>query len=98
MSRLSASSPAGSVARRSNEITRALIVKATRERRFVPRAVRVDSTVIEADVKLPDRRRPGGRGVRALAQGGPQAGHADQGEEADGCGIARARWVASCAR
>src|SRR5206468_3008233 len=33
------------------ELTRALIVKATREKRFRPRAVRIDSTVIEADVK-----------------------------------------------
>src|SRR5947209_11954573 len=36
-----------------NEITRALIVKACRERHFRPRAVRVDSTVVEADVKHP---------------------------------------------
>jgi transposase, IS5 family len=36
-----------------SELTRALIVKATREKRFRPRAVRVDSTVIEADVKYP---------------------------------------------
>ena len=35
------------------EMTRALIVKATREKRFRPRAVRIDSTVIEADVKYP---------------------------------------------
>src|SRR5580704_15244932 len=34
-------------------LTRALIVDATRSRRFRPRAVRVDSTVIEADVKYP---------------------------------------------
>jgi hypothetical protein len=36
-----------------SELTRALIVKATREKRFRPRAVRIDSTVIEADVKYP---------------------------------------------
>ena len=36
-----------------NELTRVLIVKATRERRFRARAVRIDSTVIEADVKYP---------------------------------------------
>ena len=35
------------------ELTRALIVRATREKRFRPRAVRIDSTVIEADVKYP---------------------------------------------
>src|SRR5271156_1554769 len=36
-----------------NEITRVLIVQATRSKRFRPRAVRIDSTVIEADVKYP---------------------------------------------
>jgi len=36
------------------ELTRALIVKATREKRFRPRAVRIDSTVIEPDVKHPE--------------------------------------------
>jgi IS5 family transposase len=35
------------------EITRALIAKATREKRFRARAVRIDSTVIEADVQYP---------------------------------------------
>src|SRR5512132_1703439 len=33
-----------------NELTRALIGKATRETRFRARAVRIDSTVIEADI------------------------------------------------
>src|SRR5919108_4858917 len=32
-----------------SDLTHALIAKATRENRFVPRAVRIDSTVIEAD-------------------------------------------------
>src|ERR687888_517288 len=36
-----------------NEITRVVIDKAKRERRFRPRAVRIDSTVIEADVRYP---------------------------------------------
>src|SRR5450631_2968249 len=36
-----------------SEMTRALIVNTCRERRFRPRAVRVDSTVTEADVKYP---------------------------------------------
>ncbi len=35
------------------EMTRALIVKAARERRFGVRAVRIDSTVVEADVTYP---------------------------------------------
>ena len=36
-----------------SELTRAMIVQATREKRFRPRAVRIDSTVVEADVKYP---------------------------------------------
>jgi transposase, IS5 family len=36
-----------------NEITRVVIEKAKREKRFRPRAVRIDSTVIEADVRYP---------------------------------------------
>jgi transposase, IS5 family len=35
-----------------SEMTRALIVQAVREKRFRPRAVRIDSTVIEADAAL----------------------------------------------
>lgn len=35
------------------ELTRAVIAKAARERRFRARAVRIDSTVIEADVRYP---------------------------------------------
>jgi IS5 family transposase len=36
-----------------DEITRAVIEKATRERRFVGRAVRIDSTVVESDIRYP---------------------------------------------
>jgi transposase, IS5 family len=36
-----------------DEITRALIDKARREKRFRPRAARIDSTVVEADVRYP---------------------------------------------
>jgi transposase, IS5 family len=61
-----------------SELTRATIVKATRERRFRPRAVRIDSTVIEADVKYPTdagwRRR------------GAQARQASEGQEGAGAG------------
>ncbi len=52
------------------ELTRALIVKATREKRFRPRAVRIDSTVIEADIKHPTDAGLAGQGVRALAREG----------------------------
>jgi IS5 family transposase len=51
-----------------NEVTRALIAAAVREKRFRPRAVRVDSTVIEADVKYPTDAGLAAAGVRALAR------------------------------
>jgi transposase, IS5 family len=53
-----------------NELTRALIVKATREKRFRARAVRIDSTVIEADVKYPTDAGLAAHGVRVLAREG----------------------------
>ena len=52
------------------ELTRALIRKAARERRFRPRAVRIDSTVIEADVRYPTDSGLAAHGVRALAREG----------------------------
>jgi transposase, IS5 family len=51
-----------------NEITRVLIVQATRSKRFRPRAVRIDSTVIEADVKYPTDSGLAAHGVKALAR------------------------------
>ena len=51
-------------------LTRTLICEATRERRFRPRAVRVDSTVVEADVKYPTDAGLASHGVRALAREG----------------------------
>jgi IS5 family transposase len=53
-----------------SELTRALIVKACREKRFRPRAVRIDSTVIEADVKYPTDSGLASSGVRVLAREG----------------------------
>jgi transposase, IS5 family len=53
-----------------NEITRVLIAKATREKRFRARAVRIDSTVIEADVRYPTDADLASQGVRALAREG----------------------------
>ena len=53
-----------------NEITRVLIVRATRSRRFRPRAVRIDSTVIEADVKYPTDSGLAAHGVKVLAREG----------------------------
>jgi IS5 family transposase len=53
-----------------SELTRAMIAKATREKRFRPRAVRIDSTVIEADVKYPTDAGLASAGVRTLAREG----------------------------
>jgi transposase, IS5 family len=53
-----------------NELTRALIDKATREKRFRGRAARIDSTVIEADVRYPTDADLASNGVRALAREG----------------------------
>src|SRR5438270_622099 len=52
------------------ELTRALICRATREKRFRPRAVRIDSTVVEADVKYPTDSGLASHGVKALAREG----------------------------
>jgi IS5 family transposase len=51
-----------------SELTRTLIANATREKRFRARAVRVDSTVIEADVKYPTDAGLAAHGARALAR------------------------------
>jgi IS5 family transposase len=53
-----------------SELTRALIATATREKRFRARAVRIDSTVVEADVRYPTDSGLAAHGVRALAREG----------------------------
>jgi IS5 family transposase len=53
-----------------NELTRMLIVEASRSRRFRGRAVRIDSTVIDADVKYPTDAGLAAHGVSALAREG----------------------------
>jgi transposase, IS5 family len=53
-----------------NELTRALIEAAVRERRFRPRAIRIDSTVIEADVRYPTDADLASHGVTVLAREG----------------------------
>ena len=50
------------------ELTRALIAKAQRERRFRARAARIDSTVVEADVRYPTDSDLAADGVRSLAR------------------------------
>ncbi len=51
-----------------HEITRALIQKARRQKRFRPRAARIDSTVVEADIRYPTDAGLACDGVRALAR------------------------------
>jgi IS5 family transposase len=53
-----------------NELTRSLIETAWREKRFRPRAVRIDSTVIEADVRYPTDADLASHGVKVLAREG----------------------------
>src|SRR5437867_2820291 len=52
------------------ELSRVLIGKAQRETRFRVRAVRIDSTVVEADVRYPTDSRLAADGVRTLAREG----------------------------
>jgi IS5 family transposase len=53
-----------------HELTRTVIQKARREKRFRPRAARIDSTVVEADVRYPTDAGLARDGVRALAREG----------------------------
>ena len=53
-----------------NELTRAVIGKARRETRFAARAVRIDSTVVEADIRYPSDGVLALQGARALAREG----------------------------
>ncbi len=53
-----------------NELTRSLIETAVREKRFRPRAVRIDSTVVEADVRYPTDADLASHGVKVLAREG----------------------------
>jgi IS5 family transposase len=52
------------------ELSRLLIAKAQREKRFRARAVRIDSTVVEADVRYPTDAGLAADGVRVLAREG----------------------------
>jgi len=52
------------------ELSRGVIAKAARERRFRPRAVRIDSTVVEADVRYPTDAGLAADGIEALAREG----------------------------
>jgi transposase, IS5 family len=52
------------------ELTRVVIGKAQRERRFRARAVRIDATVVEADIRYPSDGMLALQGARALARQG----------------------------
>ncbi len=70
-----------------SELTRTLIAGATREKRFRPRAVRIDSTVVEADVKYPTDAGLASHGVRALAREGRKLASSGSARANGGCGI-----------
>jgi transposase, IS5 family len=53
-----------------NQLTRVVIGKARREARFVARAVRIDATVVEADIRYPTDGGLAWQGARALAREG----------------------------
>jgi transposase, IS5 family len=53
-----------------NELTRVVIGKAQRETRFAARAVRIDATVVEADIRYPTDGGLAWQGARALAREG----------------------------
>lgn len=61
------------------ELIRGVINLATRERRFAPRAMRTDSTVVEADVRYPTDAGLAATGVRLLAAGARRLGGAVDG-------------------
>jgi IS5 family transposase len=53
-----------------NELTRVVIGKAQRETRLIARAVRIDSTVVEADIRYPTDAGLAWQGARVLAREG----------------------------
>jgi IS5 family transposase len=67
------------------EIVRAVIVKATGERRFVARVARIDSTVVEADVRYPSDLGLAADATRSLAKEAARA------RELAGAGAPRVR-------
>ena len=80
-----------------HQLTRELIQKARREKRFRPRAARIDSTVVEADIRYPTDSGLAADGVRALAREGRKLA-ARSARSAPRSGIARARRGAGCGR
>ena len=54
-----------------NDMIRALIESEVREKRFRARALRIDPTVIEADIRYPTDAGLAGQGVKSLAPSSP---------------------------
>lgn len=79
------------------ELTRAVLVKARRETRFRPRAMRCDSTVVEADIRWPSDAALALDGARALAREGRRAATAAGEGAKRRCGTARGPSPSGCA-
>ena len=101
MSRRSASSCAGSARRSIEDICAQVIAEATSPRagarRFVVRAARIDSTVVESDIRYPTDLGLAQDAARALAREADQARGAGRRRGAAGARTARARSPAGCA-
>jgi len=69
-----------------NELTRVLIVQATRSKRFRPRAVRIDSDGDRGGREVSDRRGPRGTWCARARAGRSEAREAGQGAETAGAG------------
>jgi hypothetical protein len=75
-----------------NELTRVVIGKAQRETRFVARAVRIDATVVEADIQYPTDAGLAWQGALGAGSRGPQARRsAAWPDQAGGGSVAAAR-------
>jgi transposase, IS5 family len=85
-----------------NQLTRVVIGKGRRETRFVARAVRIDATVVEADLRYPTDAGLAWPGVRALAREAassrvgclarPDGWWIAPGSSARRCGRSHGRW------
>jgi IS5 family transposase len=86
-----------------NQLTRVVIGRARRETRFAARAVRIDATVVEADIRSPTDGGLAWQGARALArEGGKLAGRLPgrpggwwiaPGSSPRRCGRSHRRWL-----
>jgi IS5 family transposase len=79
------------------DLTRCVIAKAQRETRFRARAVRIDSTVVEGDVRYPSDAALSLDGARVLAREAANLPGSLAGT-LGGCRIAAERWGVACGR